>query len=87
MLQAVGNGRSFGRLGISVAKRYVKRAVDRNWVRRAIRESYRQHEIRTDPIDVLVSIRAAPVHRVRWKKTLITDILRLLNRGHELEVS
>ena len=45
------------RLAIAVPKRIVKSAVDRNRVKRAIREQFRQHEIRSSPVDILVTLR------------------------------
>ena len=41
------------RLGFVLAKRHLKRAVDRNRVRRACREAFRQHRFRR-PVDVVV---------------------------------
>ena len=45
------------RLGISVPKRFVKRAVDRNHVKRSIRESFRQRRAHLHPADIVVVCR------------------------------
>ncbi|MBL6717829.1 MAG: ribonuclease P protein component [Pseudomonadales bacterium] len=41
------------RLGFVLAKRHLKRAVDRNRIRRACREAFRQHRF-LRPVDVIV---------------------------------
>ena len=45
-----------GRLAIAVPKRILKRAVDRNQVKRVIRETFRQHQVRAAPVDMLVTM-------------------------------
>ena len=52
------NTAGFGRLAISVPKRLLKRATDRNYIKRVIREEFRQHEVRARPVDVLVTLRS-----------------------------
>ena len=44
-----------GRIAIAVPKRILKFAVDRNRVKRVIREQFRQHQIRACPVDLLVT--------------------------------
>lgn len=44
-LLVVENGRETSRIGVIVAKKIIKRAVDRNRVKRAAREHYRQHAL------------------------------------------
>lgn len=44
------------RLAISVPKRLEKRAVSRNRIKRWVREAFRQHPIKTHPVDLLVSL-------------------------------
>jgi len=60
-LQFVRNEGPVARLGISVAKRFVKKAVQRNRIKRLIRETFRLHAVRVDALDLFVSLRAAPV--------------------------
>ena len=47
-----------GRIAIAVPKRILKSAVDRNRVKRVIREEFRLHGVRQLPIDMLVTLRA-----------------------------
>lgn len=46
------------RLGIIIGKKYLRRAVDRNRVRRVIRESFRQSKEKLKGLDIIVMIRA-----------------------------
>lgn len=46
------------RLGISAARRQIRRAVDRNRLRRLVRESFRQAQDRLQGLDVVVVVRA-----------------------------
>ena len=52
------NTQTFGRIAIAVPKRILKRAVDRNSVKRVIREEFRQHVLRAAPVDMLVTLRS-----------------------------
>ena len=47
-----------GRIAIAVPKRILKLAVDRNRVKRVIREQFRQHQIRALPVDMLVTLQS-----------------------------
>ena len=44
------------RFAISVPKRFLKSAVRRNQFKRLVREVFRHHEIRTLPVDMLISL-------------------------------
>ncbi len=48
------SGRASGRLGLAIAKKHLKRAVDRNRIRRLIRESFRHHLELLEGLDVVV---------------------------------
>src|SRR3990167_289020 len=52
------NALSYPRLGIMLGKRYVKRAVDRNLLKRLIRESFRHHQSRLHPVDIIILMTA-----------------------------
>ncbi len=52
------NSGSGGRIAIAVPKRILKRAIDRNIVKRLIREEFRQNALRALPVDLLVTLRA-----------------------------
>ena len=63
---------SHPRLGIIISKQHVKRAVDRNLLRRIIRESFRYHRDMLKELDIIVLVRS------KWSpldsKTLRNDI-------------
>lgn len=46
------------RLGLALAKRRIRRAVDRNRVKRVVRESFRSHQIELGAVDVVVLARS-----------------------------
>ena len=52
------NHLTHARLGLIVAKHHVKRAVDRNRLRRLIRESFRHHQETLKGLDIIVLIRS-----------------------------
>ncbi|HEY1726078.1 MAG TPA: ribonuclease P protein component [Steroidobacteraceae bacterium] len=51
------NERDGARLGMSVAARILRRAVDRNRLRRLIRESFRHHQSALPRVDIVVGLR------------------------------
>ncbi len=51
---------SQSRIALSVPKRLLKRSVDRNRVKRVLRESFRQHKVRASGQDLLLTIASAP---------------------------
>ena len=55
----VSSKRANGRLGIISSKRILPRSVDRNRVKRVIRETFRRHSIKTRKIDIVVMMRLA----------------------------
>ena len=57
-LLMVRNEEGMGRLGVAVAKRLVTRAVDRNRVKRMMREAFRRHLLKLQPVDLFISVRA-----------------------------
>ena len=57
MIKLNENTHSFGRIAIAVPKRILKRAIDRNRVKRVIREEFRQHALRAAPVDMLLTLR------------------------------
>jgi ribonuclease P protein component len=54
VVHAVGNGSAFARLGIVVSKRVARRAVDRSYLKRLIRETFRREQTKLAGFDVLV---------------------------------
>ncbi len=45
------------RIGFAVAKKQIKRAVDRNRIKRLIRESFRRHQNELPNVDIVVMVR------------------------------
>ena len=66
------NQLSHARLGIIAGKQHLRRAVDRNRVRRVIRESFRQTKDLLNGLDLIVMIRSGC--SAVETKTLRTDI-------------
>src|SRR3990167_10921545 len=52
------NQQKHARLGIIVSKQFIKRAVDRNQLKRVIRESFRHHQEDLKELDIVVIIRS-----------------------------
>lgn len=61
----VRNGKNNARLGIIVSKRTLSGAVDRNRVKRIVREVFRQHSIKRCKLDLVVIIRRPYVQENR----------------------
>jgi ribonuclease P protein component len=55
------NGLTAPRLGMSIAARVVRRAVQRNRLRRVIRESFRAHQCELPALDLVIGVRASAV--------------------------
>jgi len=55
------NDVSHPRLGLAIAKKSVKRAVDRNRIKRLLRESFRKRQHSLPPIDIIAMCRPAAV--------------------------
>ena len=53
------NGKKNARLGIIASKRILPGAVQRNRIKRLIREAFRQHSIKTQQMDLVVMLRDA----------------------------
>jgi ribonuclease P protein component len=58
-VSAQPNDLTWARLGMSIAARLLRRAVDRNRVRRLIRESFRVHQLGLPPLDIVIGARVA----------------------------
>ena len=53
------NNKSNARLGIIASKKILPGAVDRNRIKRVIREAFRQHSIKAQKLDIVVMVRRA----------------------------
>ena len=53
-VHGTGNSEPYSRLGITVSKRVSKKAVQRNRIKRQIRESFRMHQKDLGTLDIVV---------------------------------
>lgn len=58
-MYAIVNALPYGRLGLTVSKQVAAHAVDRNRVKRQVRESYRSNRARLAGLDVVVTAKPA----------------------------
>ena len=58
-VSAVPNDLAGARLGMSIAARNLRRAVDRNRIRRLIRESFRMHHHHLPCVDLVIGARSS----------------------------
>lgn len=56
-----GNDVGHARLGLAISKRVSKRAVQRNRIKRLVRESFRRHRSRLPALDLMVMARESAV--------------------------
>lgn len=71
-------------MGISISKKVLKKATDRNRIKRLLRESYREMREKIPEVDVHVVAREGELQR--WDKLKKKDIFRELeNWIHEIQ--
>ena len=58
MMLVRSNRKSYARLGLAIPKRHIKRAVDRNRIKRQIRESFRAQQAKLVGLDIVVMARS-----------------------------
>jgi len=56
--RAAANSVGFPRLGMAIAKKALRRAHERNRIRRLVRESFRQHQTSLPAVDMVIMCRA-----------------------------
>jgi len=79
------NGKNNARLGIISSKKILPRAVDRNRAKRAIRETFRQHSIKTSKLDLVVMVRPAYAQETQMQNDNLAMLLaKVENRCTEL---
>jgi len=73
--------RDWPRLGIVVGKKNLPRAVDRNWLKRIVRETFRQQRSELKPSDILVRLRVSLKGQVRteWRRRVAAAAGHLLS--------
>ncbi|MEH6346846.1 MAG: ribonuclease P protein component [Bermanella sp.] len=54
LVLARANELGFARMGLVVAKKHAKRAVDRNEIKRIVRESFRHHQSELENLDCVI---------------------------------
>jgi len=58
-LNVCANGENCARLGLAIAKRYIPLSVERNRIRRVVRESFRHYQSHLKGKDIVISARGA----------------------------
>lgn len=56
-----GNQQDYPRLGLAITKKVAKRAVDRNRIKRIVRESFRLNQHRLGRVDIVVLARSKAI--------------------------
>jgi ribonuclease P protein component len=81
-LLAIKNQLEYPRLGLAIAKKNIKRAVDRNKIKRITRESFRlqQHQLTTIDIVVLARRDAANATSIQLANSLTKHWQNLLKQ-------
>lgn len=76
------NALGYPRLGIVVGKKAVRRAVDRNYVKRVVREWFRRHREMLGDVDLVVQFKDSFGKRDYRRMAINLDaILKRLQRG------
>ena len=69
LLRVAPSRRKAARIGVSVSKRFIRRAVPRNRLRRVIRETFRQQwRAELPPLDAIVALAAPPANEETAKR-------------------
>ncbi|AXQ14133.1 MULTISPECIES: ribonuclease P protein component [Shewanella] len=80
-LLAVPNEMQHPRLGLTVAKRHVKRANQRNRIKRVIRDSFRLNQHDLPPLDIVVLVRGGVLDMDNEQlRKLVEKLWRKLSR-------
>ena len=58
MLHVVSRASPPARLGVAVTRRLAPRAVDRNGFKRAVRETFRRHPVKSLAVDCVIALRS-----------------------------
>jgi ribonuclease P protein component len=71
------------RLGIALTRRLLPRAVDRNRVKRIVREAFRRHPAKGAGLDVVIALRERPdtARTSLWAAEVRLALDRLLEKG------
>ena len=66
---------AISRLGIALTRRLVRSSVDRNFVKRALREAFRRHPVKHSGFDCVVTL------RVRYERSQVAALVAEIH-GH-----
>ena len=75
---AAPNKLGYSRLGLAISKKNAKRAVDRNRIKRIIRESFRQNQTRLPEVDLVIM--AKPQTKAAVNSDIFTSLEHHWNR-------
>ncbi len=81
MLVSPSKGGDSARLGLAIAKKQLRRAVDRNRIKRVIRESFRNQHSDLPAVDVVVMVRRSILELER--KEIFSRLQRLWHKISE----
>jgi ribonuclease P protein component len=77
----IPNQENLSRLGIIASKKCMHRAIDRNTNKRAIREVFRNHDIKSKRLDLVVLIRSTSTESMAKQKIELANLFdRLIER-------
>ena len=79
LILALENNLRFNRLGIIVGKKSVARAVDRNWIKRRLRESFRH--LNPLGLDMVVLVRPSLHLDILARKTIVESFDNLQQKA------
>ncbi len=84
LILARRNELGYSRLGLVVAKKHAKRAVDRNEIKRIVRESFRHHQSELENFDCVVLSRsgAKDLDKVQLRNMVDQLWTRLRRKRH-----
>lgn len=81
-LLVIVNEEEHPRLGLAIAKKNIRKAVDRNILKRAIRESFRMHQQQLGTLDIVVLAKKDALHvpLVQLRGSLQKHWLKIISR-------
>jgi ribonuclease P protein component len=75
VIHASASATGASRIGVALSRRHVPSAVERNRIKRVVREAFRRHPVKCAGIDCVVMVR----HRLDPGLALGTEVRRLLD--------
>lgn len=76
VIHASPSGAGASRIGVAVSRRHVASSVERNRIKRIVREAFRRHPVKGSAIDCVVMVR----HRLDRGLALGAEVGRLLDQ-------